>query len=368
MDAEGRPLRRGPIRMLVILHVTSRDPTGSVSHSSDSLGFHETDERGELDLTEVLPALNLKTMHGDGFSFALEGEGIFRGTMAMPNFEISVAEIARKREEQAGGPVVIDVPALPYKTMTVAVRNPDREPGAGVGVIGLPASYFADEEYVSDAKGRIELRLRRAEPFPPPRPQAKGDRLRLVAKSPWVGRVEFWMLAIEEVPGGPQNALVVRRAVTIALNLVNDGGEPIAWTEVTVDGVEGKTDAAGVVMCAVAEGAKQVEVKVPGHLPAKVKPAGHGEETTLRLVRARELRVRVLMPDGTPALVPLIVTVVGEGRRFGTIRNDPMERVMVYLVPRRTVRIATYPQAPGITGSMDVGPDETEVVLKLRKK
>jgi len=368
VDAEGRPLRRGPVRMLVILHVRSVGPSWDTNFSADSLGYHETDERGELDLTAILPALNAKSMHGNGFAFAFEAEGIFPGSMVQPNFEITVKEILALRERAAGGPVVIDAPALPHRVLTVEVRNADRETVSGVRVTGEPAAYFADTEYLSDADGRVSVRLVKV-PDPFVRPPARPDRLRLVAKAPWIGTFDLAMLGMVEVPGGPQNALVVSRAVEIGLKLVNDGGEPIAWTEVTVDGAQGKTDAAGVVKSTAAAGAKQVEVKVPGHLPERVKFAGNGAETTVRLVRARKLRVRILMPDGSPTVrMPLIVRVIGEERRYGMIPGDPMEKVVVYLVPRRTVKVETYPQYPGITGSIEVGPEETEVELKLRKK
>ena len=116
------------------------------------------------------------------------------------------------------------------------------------------------------------------------------------------------------------------------------------------------------------EDAKQVEVKVPGHFPVKVKPAGSGEETTVRLVRAREIRVRTLMPDGTPTMLAVLARVAGEEREYRPVRYDPKEKAVVLLVPRRAVTVLTDPRFPTLEGEAVVGPDVSEVVLKLRPK
>jgi RNA polymerase sigma-70 factor (ECF subfamily) len=367
VDGEGRPIARAGVTVEILL-VTSHSFQGNTNFSRDGLGTKETDASGEVDLTGLVPSPDSAVNAGDAIAFILVGEGIFKGGFAVPNHEVTLKEIARRAKEQGGGAVVVDVPALAFKSLPVPVISPDGKPVAGVRAVGRPAGHFKDEEYVSDSEGKITLRLLAAEPMMP----GRRERIRIEALAPWTGRVNLSHLTMPEMKGAPPRALVVRRGIPVTLRFVNDGGEPIAWAAVEIEGAALKTDAAGVATFHRPKGVTEIDVKAPGHLPEKIAIDADAKEAKVRLERARELRVTVMVVGEGPGARFLgafaHAVEAGKERIYRAVRIDQQTREPTLLVPLRTVTVRIDPRNRFWSGEVEAKPGVKEVVLTVKRK
>jgi hypothetical protein len=320
-----------------------------------------TDAGGEVDLTETLPAPNPRVLLGTSFGFSLEADGVFSG-FYVPNHQISVAELAKRMEEAKGRPVVIEVPALPWLTVSLVVRDVKGRPVEGVRVAGRPAECFADAEHLSDAEGRVTLRVTSV-PRPRPGPPL---RLHALAVSPWIGKLDIGGLLRGPPSGEAAQVLVVRTSTTITLKLVSDEGEPLAATKVKLNRAEYETDAAGTVSFELPENMPRIRVIVPGHVPALLETGALEGEVEVRMERGRELRVVPVFPDGKVAYVPLAVFEPGRERRYSCTGYEQSTGAQTFLVPRRSVKVTV--SGGKWRGEALAGPEVKEVLLELEAR
>ncbi|MEN8149576.1 MAG: hypothetical protein ABFS86_07115, partial [Planctomycetota bacterium] len=294
------------------------------------------------------------------YCFVVTAEGIYQGNGTIPNWEIGQEELLRRRRDLSDGDVVLDLPALPHKTIRTKVVTASGKPVAGVRVVGEPAEYFVDEEFTSDAAGRLSFRLRTMM-LNRVTGSTKPGRFHLVAKPPWSGEISIGTLGM---PGGSRG-LVVSRVRALRLRFVDDTGAALAGVDVQLGTAFHTTDADGGVALELPEHLEKLKVRLEGHLQEELRLDELPDEAVVHLNRAREVVVSFRGPDGD-GIVPVIAREKGSGRFFPVVKTDAMAKTLTLLLPLRTITISVHPTNTRYAGSVVAEPDVREVVLEYR--